>query len=523
MRNRNGRLRQTFTLSALWIAGIGFFVTRFTVTLAAHEGRMEFLVAGVVPLVLGLLLASFGVVLLVGSFDGSFVRSIARWCIAGTAAMAGLVALTLIGTAPDGAVRSEVVLSNFLIGGGLLGAATGLYAGQNSQNRAELRQQANRLVTINRLLRHEVLNAIAIIRGRAEAIEDEDLAADADSSLEPIIQESDRVVDAVQDVKHLARSSSDGLKRVDLAAAIDTCVESVRKEHPAVDLTVAWDRVDRLDVWADGQLSHALHPLIENAAMYGGSSTAPVTLDVDVGRHVARVRITDNGPGLPAEQRATLEEGAIPDYDDPGTGFGTNLARLFVEGYGGDIDTEVTEDGTTVEVELVVGSEDRPTTSGSRSIQSVGVDRADLLVATVASLVAGGVMGIFVQSVAGVIPVIGALYGVADPLVGWITHEFHSVVFGLIAAGFVSLLPAGHRERLSSQLGVTVGWGFLLWLVAAGLIMPIWLNLVGIAAPLPNVSVPSFVGHVLWGVTLALVYYVGTSRRFQSFATRSFR
>ena len=510
--------RRTFAPSGLWVAAIGFLVTRSTVTLAAHESRTQFLVAGVVPLVLGLALAAFGVALLVGSFERRLVRSVALWCTAGTLAMAGLVALTLLATGSvdpaGGSVGSELVLSNFLIGGALLGALTGLYAGRNRRSRAELTQQANRLVAINRILRHEVLNAVAVVRARAETLDDPDLDVPADASLATIVRESDRIVDTVEEVKYLARSSGGGLSRVDLGAALTDCVDAVAAEHPDVEFVRGWDPDGRVEVWADGQLAHALLPLVENAAAYDDSEEPVVAVEVDVGRQVARVRIVDSGPGLPDDQRATLERGAIADYDDPTAGFGTNVARLFVEGYGGDIETDVTDAGTTVEVALTLATEERPSTAGAGSLRASAPDRTELVVATGAAVVAGGVMGLFVLQRAGVIPVIGSLYGVADPLVGWITHEFHSVVFGLTFAGLLTLLPPAYADRAVGTLGVAVAWSLLLWLVAAGLVMPLWLNLVGIPAPLPSVSGTSLASHLLWGVTLGGLYHLGTSGRF---------
>jgi hypothetical protein len=38
--------------------------------------------------------------------------------------------------------------------------------------------------------------------------------------------------------------------------------------------------------------------------------------------------------------------------------------------------------------------------------------------------------------------------------------------------------------------------------------MGIWLNLVGITSPIPNLGVVSLVGHLSWGVTLGIAYAV---------------
>jgi len=70
--------------------------------------------------------------------------------------------------------------------------------------------------------------------------------------------------------------------------------------------------------------------------------------------------------------------------------------------------------------------------------------------------------------------VIGSLYGVGSPLAGWVSHLFHSVVFGL--------------------------------LYAAGVVMPLWLQFVGIEATVPNTTLPGIVGHVVWGAVLGGLY-----------------
>ncbi len=51
-----------------------------------------------------------------------------------------------------------------------------------------------------------------------------------------------------------------------------------------------------------------------------------------------------------------------------------------------------------------------------------------------------------------------------------------------------------------------VAWGTVLWLVAAGVVMPIWLQVVGIPSPLPNLPRLGFLSHALWGVILGGTY-----------------
>lgn len=158
------------------VALVGFVLTRFTVAIAAAESPGHFLFSGVIPLALGLLLTAFGVFLAVSAYDRRFVWTIAAWCIIGTVTMALFVVLTILGTAQDMAVtldvvREQAILSNFLIGGAIGGTLTGVYAGRNRQQRNDLRQQANRLEILNRILRDRVINAATAILGHADILE----------------------------------------------------------------------------------------------------------------------------------------------------------------------------------------------------------------------------------------------------------------------------------------------------------------------------------------------------------------
>lgn len=108
---------------------------------------------------------------------------------------------------------------------------------------------------------------------------------------------------------------------------------------------------------------------------------------------------------------------------------------------------------------------------------------------------------LFGGSIAG----IGVFYGTADPLVGWLTHEFHSVVFGFVFFGLLSFVPPARRNRLSVHAAIGIGWALLLWVVAAGFIAPLWLQLLGRPAAIPNITRRLLLSHLAWGLTLGLL------------------
>jgi len=104
---------------------------------------------------------------------------------------------------------------------------------------------------------------------------------------------------------------------------------------------------------------------------------------------------------------------------------------------------------------------------------------------------------------------IPAMYGIEGPAgaIGWAIHMSHGAVIALGFAAIAGLKP-DVSESIGTSLGVGAGYGLLVWVALAVIVMPIWLGAVGFggAPPLPNIGVESLVGHVVYGVVLGGVY-----------------
>ena len=104
---------------------------------------------------------------------------------------------------------------------------------------------------------------------------------------------------------------------------------------------------------------------------------------------------------------------------------------------------------------------------------------------------------------------IPAMYGIEGPAgaIGWAIHMSHGAVIGLGFAAIAGLKP-DVSESIGTSLGVGAGYGLLVWVALAVVVMPIWLGAVGFggAPPLPNIGVESLVGHIVYGVVLGGVY-----------------
>lgn len=119
----------------------------------------------------------------------------------------------------------------------------------------------------------------------------------------------------------------------------------------------------------------------------------------------------------------------------------------------------------------------------------------------IASILAAIAMGLVMQYVMGAMGAVGALYTVDSVGAGWFFHVWHSLVFAAIFGGlYVHRRIAPFRTRILSSIALGIGWGVGLWLVAASIVMPLWLSVMGAGAPSPPAVDPwSGIAHVLWG------------------------
>ncbi|WP_435361425.1 histidine kinase [Haloarchaeobius sp. DFWS5] len=105
---------------------------------------------------------------------------------------------------------------------------------------------------------------------------------------------------------------------------------------------------------------------------------------------------------------------------------------------------------------------------------------------------------------------IAGLYGFEGSLfVGWLAHVFHGAVFGVLFAAVLAdpgLFDV--RDWLWKSVAAGVVYGIVLAVFGTGIIMPMWLDIVGLGpVPIPNVTTPLIVWHVVYGVVLGAAFH----------------
>ncbi|TQQ79259.1 HAMP domain-containing histidine kinase [Halonotius terrestris] len=507
-------------IGGLVIAGLGFLITRLYVAETVIVGEpVAFGLVSLPPLVIGLGLTVYGVVLAVGRFSPLYVRTVTIWCLLGIVGLATLLVATQLGAIlREGMmatlIQSQLLIGNLLLGGAVVGVLIGDRAAANARKREEIRRTANRAAFVNRLLRHDVLNAAAIIEGHAGLLTE---TPDRPDSVSAIDNAAGTIKRTINEVGRIASPNEDReIKTVRLEPTLERAVGELRESHPDREIRVDPVPGD-LTVAADDRLDIVVTELVENALMYGGDD--PVRVEIESTPQSVAISVVDGGAGLPADQRELLTTGRFPEYDDPDAGFGLQAVSLLVGRYGGQITTaggEDSDDPHRVTVQLP-----REPLSGSVT-DTTGISFPAVARATTTGLFAGVLMGSFLQLTAGNLPVIGALYSVSHAGIGWVTHLFHSVIFALLFATGYQYTDRG--ASLSPPLRASLfglGWGTVLWFVAAGFVMPVWLLALGQSAMLPMLTPLGFVAHAIWGVALGWSYVLlGRSEQFEALVRR---
>jgi|GEM_PF-505166 len=127
-------------------------------------------------------------------------------------------------------------------------------------------------------------------------------------------------------------------------------------------------------------------------------------------------------------------------------------------------------------------------------------------------LVGGAVMGVLLTLLAR--PVIEvampALVGLTGGLYGWLVHMTIAAVFGVVFAAIVTR-PSLRQYAENASRATVAGlvYGVVLWVVAAGIVMPLWLAAVGFAGAPPvfgTLTVAGLVAHLGYGIGLGATY-----------------
>ena len=203
---------------------------------------------------------------------------------------------------------------------------------------------------------HELRTPLASIRGYAELTRrgGHELPDDVVHALARVESESVRMTSLVEDLLLLARlDDGRSLQRlpVDLGQLLADAVSDAYAAGPDHEWALELPEQPVLVAGDGARLHQVVANLLANARVHTPAATT-VVASVDVDQGHARVRVSDNGPGIDARVRDTVfERFARADSSRSriagSTGLGLAIVAAIVEAHGGTVGVE-SEPGSTV-------------------------------------------------------------------------------------------------------------------------------------------------------------------------------
>ncbi len=224
----------------------------------------------------------------------------------------------------------------------------------------ESENRARQLQVVDRVLQHNLRNALTVIRGRASQILTEETGpAGSDSgetaeAASSIVSRADDLLTTSEKARQITDVLSDppNAGPVDIDTTVEQIVESVSAAFP--DATVTATTPDEtVVVSATDRIGRAIEELLRNAIDHHDGDHPSVRATVVPDDERVEVRIADDGPGLTGMNRDVLESGQAVDALYHGSGLGLWMVYWVLQQSGGSATVRDADPrGTVVSVSL---------------------------------------------------------------------------------------------------------------------------------------------------------------------------
>ena len=216
------------------------------------------------------------------------------------------------------------------------------------QQRMQLKENLAALGELSAGIAHEFKNALATISGYAQMIRSEASEAEALDYAERILEQTRNITHVVTEFLKYARPLEIPDERVALQTVVERVVAEVRETMPQVK--IRWEGTFGDAGGDEGLLRQALLNLTRNAAeacaLADGGGRVAVCGEIVHGEEtgVQRIRVTDNGLGIPANVAPKLFRPFFTTKAK-GTGLGLAVVQKIIVQHGGQVEVRNRTEG----------------------------------------------------------------------------------------------------------------------------------------------------------------------------------
>ena len=169
------------------------------------------------------------------------------------------------------------------------------------------------LGVLNRVMRHNLRNALNVIDGHAELLEDEELDPKARQASVTAIRDQAASMQKIGEKTAEIRSIWNPAKTHEMWERFDiaSLVETYQRQYPDAD--ISWTGADDGDIQVRNAelFENAMDEAVTNAIEHTEQSPPEVTITIHRDTDIDQVKITvaDNGPGIPELERQAIKSG----------------------------------------------------------------------------------------------------------------------------------------------------------------------------------------------------------------------
>jgi len=231
----------------------------------------------------------------------------------------------------------------------------GLLARAVSDMSQSLRHRIDNIEAFAADVTHELKNPLASLRSAVDGLDRVD-DPELREKLKKIVREDVRRLDRlISDISEAARTDAElaraTFERVDLGSLIEQLVASWETRRETGDARLAFARPRKNTAAVMGKpdrLARAINAIIDNAISFSPPGGLVEVAVARVGDEV-RIRIDDEGPGVPPEAREAIFNrfhSVRPEGENFGrhSGLGLAIAQAIVNGHDGEIDVQDRDD-----------------------------------------------------------------------------------------------------------------------------------------------------------------------------------
>lgn len=229
------------------------------------------------------------------------------------------------------------------------------YAVTRQRRERMIRRRNEELALLNRLVRHDIRDDMALIEGWGRTLEDH-VDREGEQYLARMLEASTHVIDLTDTVGEfldaLQEREDVRLEPFDLESTIESELEKARSVHEEALFEVDGN-LPETDVAATELLSSVFRNLFANAVQHNDEERPQISVSATVADDAVTVAVADNGPGIPDDKKDAIFGRTAAGLGDPECGVGLYLVDTLVDLYGGDIRVRDNDpEGSVFEVTL---------------------------------------------------------------------------------------------------------------------------------------------------------------------------